>query len=490
MSHELRTPLNSIIGFSRVILKGIDGPVTKLQEQDLTAIYNAGQHLLSLINNILDLSKVEAGKMEFNIEEVDLAELIENMMFATAGLIKNKPIQLHKNIDPDVPIIQADPLRIRQVLLNLLSNASKFTEEGSISVSCRLQDSEGKPEVLISVRDTGPGIAPADLEKLFLPFSQVDASPTRKTGGTGLGLSISKHLIEMHGGKIGVESVLGEGSRFYFTLPIPQDFEASFSPTHSSDESIEKPTVLSVDSDPRVVDRYERYLEPAGFQIRSTISPSEVPDLARRIMPIAITLDVMVGNGEGWQILKDLKADPATRDIPVLICSIVDERARAEDLGASAYLVKPILEGDLVRVIQTITENPSAHERASSGDAHPILIVGADEEEVKVLSLLLEEGGQFQAISAGGGIQAFESVFGFSPEAILLSLPLADMETQTFLQTFRSYPELEKVPIFLLTEDGETPENGTGFSRTSQAVFSKNQLDKKEILTKLQEYIP
>jgi PAS domain S-box-containing protein len=220
MSHELRTPLNSIIGFSRVILKGIDGPISEQQQQDLTAIYSSGQHLLGLINDILDLAKIEAGKMELAFEEVNLADTIHGVMSTAAGLVKDKPIRLRAELAPDLPVAHADPMRLRQVLINLLSNAAKFTEEGEIVVRARGQtNSRGVEEVFVSVADSGPGISTTDQAKLFKAFSQVDSTPTRKTGGTGLGLSICKHLIDLHHGTIGVQSTVGMGSSFYFTIP-------------------------------------------------------------------------------------------------------------------------------------------------------------------------------------------------------------------------------------------------------------------------------
>ena len=223
MSHELRTPLNSIIGFSRVILKGIDGPVTETQQQDLTAIYTSGQHLLMLINDILDLSKIEAGKMELAFSDLNLADLINSAMSTAIGLVKDKPIKLIANFSKDLPLVRADATRVRQVVINFLSNAAKFTEQGSITIAAeQTVDPAGKPEVMVTVTDTGPGIAEADRSKLFLPFSQVDDLATRKTGGTGLGLSICRSLIELHGGRIGLlRSKVGEGSTFFFTLPLP-----------------------------------------------------------------------------------------------------------------------------------------------------------------------------------------------------------------------------------------------------------------------------
>jgi signal transduction histidine kinase len=227
MSHELRTPLNSIIGFSRVILKGIDGPITELQQQDLNAIHNSGAHLLNLINNVLDISKIEAGRMELVFEDnIDLALIIESVFATTQALIKDKPVSLEKHVQPDLPLLRVDTTRIRQVFLNLLSNAAKFTEKGSIILYAHLQNGEnGQPGVIVKVTDTGIGITPENQTRLFQPFSQVDESPTRKAGGSGLGLSISRLLIEMHGGKIGVSSEVGAGSTFFFTLPIQSELD-------------------------------------------------------------------------------------------------------------------------------------------------------------------------------------------------------------------------------------------------------------------------
>jgi signal transduction histidine kinase len=221
MSHELRTPLNSIIGFSRVILKGIDGPISETQEQDLQAIYGSGQHLLNLINDILDLSKIEAGKMELSlVDKLQVEDLIHSIMSTASGLVKDKPVEIFCEIAPKLPAVKADPLKIRQVLLNLISNAAKFTDQGSITIKAEAISGDNDDSyVMVSVVDTGHGIAIEDQKKLFLPFSQVDASPTRKTGGSGLGLSICRHLIEMHNGQIDVQSEVGQGSTFYFTIP-------------------------------------------------------------------------------------------------------------------------------------------------------------------------------------------------------------------------------------------------------------------------------
>jgi len=350
MSHELRTPLNSIIGFSRVIMKGIDGPVTDLQQQDLSAIYNAGQHLLNMINDILDISKIEAGKMELAFDDVDIANIIESVLSTARGLIKDKPVKLITAVEENIPIISADPTRIRQVLLNLISNASKFTDEGSITVTARQQISkEGKKEIYIAVTDTGPGIAEEDQNKLFVPFSQVDGSPTRKVGGTGLGLSITRLLVELHGGQIDVVSAEGQGSTFWFTLAMSED--------SSDPERQDRYTILAIDDDVQVIKLYERYLADVGYQVIALTNPHEALKEAQRLKPSAITLDIMMPDFDGWELLEKLKSDPEIGQTPVVICSILDEQEKAAQLGASGYLTKPILENDLIEALQKLKMN-------------------------------------------------------------------------------------------------------------------------------------
>jgi signal transduction histidine kinase/CheY-like chemotaxis protein/putative methionine-R-sulfoxide reductase with GAF domain len=356
MSHELRTPLNSIIGFSRVILKGIDGPLTDVQRTDLQAIYDSGQHLLSLINNILDLSKIEAGRMEIIFEDVDLREIIEGVMSTAVALVKGKPIRLQQSIAPDLPMVHGDPRRIRQVLVNLVGNATKFTEEGFIRVEAKANPTE----VTIIVADSGAGIEPDKLETVFEPFMQVDASTTRRAGGTGLGLSITKHFVAMHGGRIWVESTPGEGSTFYVTLPIeppPVAHEASEEPALAQSElepGSDQRLVLCVDDNEGVITLFRRYLGRQGYRVIGLTDGTVAVERARQLNPFAITLDVMMPNRDGWQIMRELKADPTTRHIPVIMCTIASDKEYGLSLGASDYLIKPIIEENLVAALERI----------------------------------------------------------------------------------------------------------------------------------------
>ncbi|MBL6965230.1 MAG: GAF domain-containing protein [Anaerolineales bacterium] len=342
MSHELRTPLNSIIGFSRVIMKGIDGPVTDQQQQDLSAIYSAGQHLLNMINDILDISKIEAGKMELAFEEIDLTEIFESVLSTARGLVKDKPVKLISSTIETLPRVHADPTRIRQILLNLLSNAAKFTDEGSITLSAKQQlDSYDQPEIFISVTDTGVGIPLESQADLFEPFTQVDGSATRKTGGTGLGLSITRLLVDLHGGAINVESAPGMGSTFSFSLPLTAK---------------DKLTILSVDSDIQVSLLYQRYLQGTDYQVITLVEPDDVKDMARQYQPFAITLDLVFPDQDGWEIFEALRADPDTQNIPVIICSLREEQEKAQVMGAAGYLLKPILSNDLRNALDRIRD--------------------------------------------------------------------------------------------------------------------------------------
>lgn len=349
MSHELRTPLNSIIGFSRVIMKGIDGPVTDLQQQDLSAIYNAGQHLLNMINDILDISKIEAGKMELAFDDVELPSIIDSVLSTARGLVKDKQVKLITEVEDNLPIITADPTRIRQILLNLISNSAKFTDDGSITMIARKQENQkGGHEIYLAVADTGTGIAEEDQHKLFVPFSQVDGSPTRKVEGTGLGLSITRLLIDLHGGEIGVDSELGKGSTFWFTLPLP---DTSIQPDKDG-----KSTIIAIDDDAQVISLYERYLKSAGYQVIAITDPHEALEKVREIKPYAITLDIMMPDFDGWKLLENLKADLEIGHIPVVICSILAEYDKGMKLGAVNYLTKPILEDDLIQSLNKLSE--------------------------------------------------------------------------------------------------------------------------------------
>jgi len=353
MSHELRTPLNSIIGFSRVILKGIDGPITKQQRVDLTSIYNNGQHLLGMINDILDISKIEAGRMELLFEPVDMQQITSGVMSTAIALVKDRPIELKQEVAPDLPTIRADGTRVRQVVLNLLSNATKFTEEGHVILRAWADEEQ----ITVSVEDTGIGIASEHQGLIFEEFRQVDGSTTRRTGGTGLGLAISRHFVEMHGGRIWVESEPGVGSTFTFTLPITGPAPVVHSELSDLTIDPSRKLILAVEDDEGAIAIYKRYLEKQGYQVVGLNQGEQAVRWALELSPRAIILDVLLPDKNGWAVLEELKSSREAHQIPVIICTILDDgEARGLSLGAADYLVKPILEEDLLQALHRLEE--------------------------------------------------------------------------------------------------------------------------------------
>ncbi|MGD8402027.1 MAG: GAF domain-containing protein [Anaerolineales bacterium] len=471
MSHELRTPLNSIIGFARVILKGIDGPTTELQQQDLTAIFNSGQHLLGLINDILDLSRIEAGKMELTFDEVNITELISSVMSTAAGLVKDKPIKLVSVIAEDLPMVKADAMRIRQVLINFLSNAAKFTDEGEILIKADLEETEkGQQEVMIKVIDSGPGIAKEDQAKLFQPFSQVDASLTRKVGGSGLGLSICNHLIKMHNGQIGVQSAVGEGSTFYFSIPILQKKSTAQS------QDTER-VILAIDDDPQIIRLYERYLEPKGFQVIGLSDPSKARERVAQLKPYAITLDIMMPGYDGWQVLTDLKSASETRDIPVVVCSIVEDEEKGFSLGAADYLVKPIHEDDLLASLDRLNGDGSIRE---------VLIIDDDPNDLRLLGKMLTEQGKYKATLAEGGLAGWNMLKSQAPHAVVLDLFMPEMDGFTILEQLRKDENLRNLPAIVITGADLTKEQQKQLDELGQRLLQKSSLKEQELISTIE----
>ena len=481
MSHELRTPLNSIIGFSRVILKGIDGSITELQKQDLTAINSAGQHLLQLINDVLDISKIEAGKMELAFDDqVNIGDLVTSAMSTAVGLTKDKPIKLERQIQPNLPLVRADTTRIRQVIINFLSNAAKFTEQGTIIVKAAVETNLlGLQEIVVSVTDTGPGIALQDQQKLFQPFSQVDASPTRKIGGSGLGLSISRLLIELHGGRIGVISDVGQGSTFYFTLPL-QTLEEE-KPAETELEG-NHPTriVLAIDDDKQVISLYERYLYDYGYKVIPLTDPSQAVSVARAYKPFAITLDVMMPRIDGWSVLQALKQDPETRSIPVVICSILESQEKGFNLGAVGYLTKPILEDDLVKALGRLNGDGSIQE---------ILVVDDDMDDLRLVERILKEGSNFRVRLAHGGPEGLVAIQAQPPHAIILDLFMPELDGFGLLENVRSDPRLREIPVIIFTAGDLNEAQRDRLSEFSQMMLYKSSFKEEELLNSIKQVL-
>jgi GAF domain-containing protein/DNA-binding response OmpR family regulator/anti-sigma regulatory factor (Ser/Thr protein kinase) len=471
MSHELRTPLNSIIGFSRVMLRGIDGPLTDMQSTDLTSIYNSGQHLLGLINNILDLSKIEAGKMELSIESVNLNDVAKLVMSTAIALVKDKAVKLEQDVPADLPTVMADSTRVRQIILNLVSNAAKFTDKGFI----RLRMVSTPKEVLISVTDSGIGIQADKLDHIFEEFTQVDASTTRKYGGTGLGLAITRKFVDMHKGRIWVESEAGVGSTFTFTLPREQaESEPSVSlPTDLEARGEGKKLIMCIDDDPGVITLYKRYLEKQNYRVIGITDPTKAVEEARRVLPYAITLDVMMPRKDGWDVLADLKKTPEISNTPILVCSIVQDKTRGFSLGAADYLVKPITEDELRHALERISRDRLINK---------ILVVDDEPSALLLLKRILESQPQYQVLDATGGAQALTIVQNEKPDLVLLDLMMPEVDGFAVLDNIKSNADTHDIPVIIVTAKEITAEDRERLNGNMTALYNKGMFTAEQLL--------
>jgi GAF domain-containing protein/CheY-like chemotaxis protein len=479
MSHELRTPLNSIIGFSRVILKGIDGPLTEMQEQDLTTIYNSGQHLLNLINDILDQAKIAAGKMDLQSDFFEMKGVIDAVRSIGIGLVKDKPIDIFVELAPALPQVYGDEFRTRQVLLNLVSNAAKFTREGSINIVAYVEahPETGLPMVRVDVTDTGIGIAENDMSVLFEAFRQVDSSLTRTQGGTGLGLPIAKSLIEMQGGQMYVRSQVNIGSTFSITLPTQPveglektttgslngsgaDETGELEPivTGSTRDTIEtgplrfvrpiKRQLLLIEDDPDMVDQFRRVLQREGFEIYTASIPLEAKPMASGLHPTIILMDVNFAEGAGWEILEWLKSRDDTRDIPVVIVSLTDEGQRVLDMGAFRFVRRPFTPEQIAEAVR---------EAELESRISRILIIDDQDESVRILQNALQENGTYRVYSAHNGAEGIAQVARRRPDLVILDLRMPEMDGFQVIRELRNNPETATIPILVVTADTLDP---------------------------------
>src|SRR5713101_59403 len=358
MSHELRTPLNAIIGFSEVLLERMFGELSEKQEEYLQDVLSSGRHLLSLINDILDLSKVEAGKMELEPGVFNLKELLEGSLVMVKERALAHGIVLSLDVADDIDTLMGDERKVKQILFNLLSNAVKFTpDKGKVGITAKKVDGV----VQIAVWDTGVGIAAEDQQRIFEEFQQVGKGPTGKTEGTGLGLTLTKKFVELHGGRIWVDSTPRRGSTFTFTLPIvgaadhtPLLAVQEETATERTAEAEASPLVLVIEDDAKAAELLRLYLAEAGYTVALARDGTEGLEKVKRLHPGAVILDVLLPKVDGWAFLTQMKADPATKDVPVIITSIVDQKGKGFALGAVQYLVKPVHKEELLRELSAL----------------------------------------------------------------------------------------------------------------------------------------
>jgi GAF domain-containing protein/DNA-binding response OmpR family regulator len=479
MSHELRTPLNSIIGFSRVMLKGIDGPLTEMQEQDLNTIYNSGNHLLNLINDILDQAKIEAKEMQLKFTYFDVKPMVESVKSIAIGLLKDKPLQLYVEVAPNLPQAYGDEFRSRQILLNLMSNAIKFTQEGGVTIRVyQNMDMDGITYIRADVIDTGIGIEEKDMPILFEQFRQVDNSLTRTVGGTGLGLPISRSLAELQGGQLLVSSIVGTGSTFSVLIPTAPD-PASVKQEDSTESrratngnnpdtdtgimkrpkeirdtqsasKIEIPImpvkrdVLLIEDNKDMVDQFRRALQREGFEVQTADHPSYAEAMVGQLRPTVVIMDVNFANGEGWNILKNLKKREDTLDVPIIITTLSGEKDRALEHGANRFLQRPFMPDQLVATVLELEKENSLQR---------ILIIDDQPEALRLLKQLLDEHGSYRIFIAESGKEGISMVARRRPDLVILDLRMPDMDGFQVLQELRANPETANIPVMVVTGD-------------------------------------
>jgi signal transduction histidine kinase/DNA-binding response OmpR family regulator len=492
MSHELRTPLNAIIGYSEMLQEEATDTGQDEFVPDLQKIQTAGRHLLALINDILDLSKIEAGKIELYLESFSLPALVAELESTIKPLAAKNANTLVVRADPELGAMHADLTKVRQSLLNLLSNACKFTKAGTVALEVERREAGGREWINFSVKDSGIGITKEQMNKLFQPFSQADASTTREFGGTGLGLVITKKFCELMGGTMGVSSVRGEGSTFMITLPADARLAPQaqpFAPGIEQEEhepvvaAADAGTVLVVDDDPVARDLLQRALTRAGFRVECATDGEEAIRLARTLRPQAITLDVMMPGVDGWTTLAALKADPELADIPVIMLTIVDDKNKGYALGASDYMTKPFDREQLAAVLAKYRRTAT-----TTTEHAPALVVEDDEVARALLVRVLEQEG-WTVREAADGRAALAEVAAERPQLILLDLMMPGMDGFEFVQELHKQPGGRTIPVVVITAKDITLEDRLRLSGYVEKILEKGAYSRDDLLRAVKEMV-
>lgn len=483
MSHELRTPLNSIINFSFLIQKTLPEKDYPDEFDMLKRIEESGRYLLSLINDILDLAKIESGRMELYQEYFNLNEIVGSILSNAQALIDHKPISLITDIQQDLPDIYADKTRLRQILFNLISNSVKFTKEGYIKFSIKLNNDEN---FLFSVEDTGIGIKKEDIEKAFMEFVQINGGTDREIKGTGLGLPIAKKFIEMHGGRIWVESEFGKGSIFYFTIPYRKNLEFKTSTTQINlkDTKIINPDIKDeISKDIIIIDDEEdfiRYIDKElnkKWKIISTIKADEVFVLIDKYKPDLIFLDLIMPKIDGWTILKKIKSDEKYMNIPVIVCSILNEISYAKELKANGYLTKPTERYQLQEIFNNLNINK---------DEGTILIIDDDKNNIDILTSFITEK-MYNITAAKTSKEGMEKISTMSgKEIVILDLMLPDSDGFELLRKLET--NLSTLPNIIIVSNRDLTNKEKEYVKQRKIEYiRKDQFSKEKFFKILQK---
>jgi len=475
MSHELRTPLNAVLGFSELLADGNYGPLNERQQRYVGHIHSGGKHLLRLINDVLDLSKIEAGRMELAIESVPMESTFEDVLTDLRPLADKKSQIFSVHCAPALTV-RADAMRLKQVLMNLVGNAIKFTPEGGrISLQARPENGA----VRIEVRDSGPGILLEEQKRIFEAFVRLQ-KPGKSSEGTGLGLAITQRLVDLHGGHLGLESEAGEGSCFYFQLPCAT---SRIEPDEMKpDEELRLGgRVLVVEDDPVAARLIEVQLQSEGFEVSVCDRPNRALELAAELQPRAITLDVLMNPTMGWEVLAQLKNDTRTSAIPVIIVTVVDQPAVGATLGAEEYLVKPVQKEALLSAVRRCLRKHPAADGAGN-----ILVVEDDTPTREMIAELLRAE-QFSVATAADGAEARAAVATALPRLVILDLLLPKVSGFELLSEWRADRRTAELPIFVLTSKDLSAEELQYLQANAKSLFRKQQAWKQVLLEQLRQ---
>lgn len=494
MSHELRTPLNSIVGYSELLLQGLYGDLNERQSDRVEKILRNGQALLALINNILDLSKIEAGRMDFTFQHVALSDVVENVAPEFTAAAAAKGLQLEISMAPDLYAVYGDAQRIQQILHNLLSNAVKFTPQGSVRLEVfNAQVKNGYSRaltlpapgwlkdgnwVILRVTDTGIGIAPEDHERIFDEFRQLDSSATREFGGTGLGLAITRKLVALHSGAIWLTSAPGQGSTFYVALPASSRAISETRPQPEAGPAREQPHILVIDDNQDALDILTTFLTEAGYRVTQASSGAAGLELARQLQPDVITTDLMMPGITGWELIEQLKADPATAAIPIVTVSIVDSQPLGLWPAVDAHISKPIeREALLEAVARLLTGQP--------GD-RPILIVDDDPSARQLVADVLSSAGH-ASVTVDSGQAAMDWLAHNRASAVVLDLLMPDINGFQVLEYIRQQEYLADLPVLVVTAKTLTVQERLFLQQHLATLVRKQGLQRSDLLALIEQ---
>jgi len=472
MSHELRTPLNAIIGYSEMLVEeAADGSGRGDLVGDLRRINGAGQHLLGLINDVLDLSKIEAGKMEILPENFAISSVVDDVVATIQHIVDDRNNRLTVDIQPDLQPMYSDQLKVRQILFNILTNAAKFTNEGQIRLGVRAVSEQDGIWVEFEVFDTGIGMTPEQVDRVFGEFLQADSSTTREYGGTGLGLAISRRMARMLGGDISVTSAFGKGSTFTVRLPARMPLIGDGEDTVSVPSTVAVPSrltdtrrvVLVIDGDVDFLELMAWHLTRWGFRVVTASRGSEGLRLAREIHPFAVLLDIALRDMDGWTALKNLKKDPVSRDIPVIVSSTIDESDRGRVYGAADFIVRPVDWTKLFRAL--VNQLPRS-------DGRTVLVVDHNPQTRELLRQSLETGG-WTVVEKASGDEGLDWIQDNSADLIVLDLAKSEQEGRMFLRAFKSNESAGATPVLVVTAERMTDPQRSEICGMADAVIDK-----------------